>query len=508
MEQGDDSEEFGAPTAATYKSHSGGIIDVLEDLKEKAESQLAELRKAEGADKQNYDMLKQSLEAQVAADTNDMKEEKAAQAGAEESKATAEGDLEQTVKELANAEEALASAHSNCMKTAADHEQTVKAREEELKVIAEATKILQETSSGAVSQTYSLLQLGAGMRMQTRRDLVQSEVIVLVKKLAHDFHSAALAQLASRVAAVAKYGAQNGEDPFVKVKGLIQNMISQLEAEAQSEATEKAYCDEQLAKTEVKKGELDDDIAKLSVKIDQSSSKSAALQEDVKQLEGELAALTKLQAEMDKIRGESHADYVTAKADLELGLSGVRKALGVLREYYGGAAAMLQGDKLSAFMQQPEMPKTFVKSEGAGQGIISILEVVESDFATNLAKEETEEADAQSEYDKTTQENKITKTLKEQDVNYKTQEIKSLEKSLAELSADKESADTEHAAVMEYYGKIKDRCIAKPETYEERKKRREAEIKGLKEALNILENETAFVQRKRGGHIRGYLVPN
>ena len=50
---------------------------------------------------------------------------------------------------------------------------------------------------------------------------------------------------------------------------------------------------------------------------------------------------------------------------------------------------------------------------------------------------------------------------------------------------------------MEYYGKIKERCVAKPETYEQRKARREAEIDGLKEALSILENEAAFMQRSR-----------
>merc|ERR1712129_455665 len=74
VDQGD--EEFGAPAAAAYKSQSGGIIDVLEDMKEKAESQLAELRKAEEAAKHNYEMLKSSLEAQIAADGKDMKEER------------------------------------------------------------------------------------------------------------------------------------------------------------------------------------------------------------------------------------------------------------------------------------------------------------------------------------------------------------------------------------------------------------------------------------------------
>merc|ERR1711870_119973 len=100
-----------------------------------------------------------------------------------------------------------------------------------------------------------------------------------------------------------------------------------------------------------------------------------------------------------------------------------------------------------------------------------------------------------------TQENKITKTMKDQDVKYKTQEFKSADKSIADMSGDRETENTELAAVLESYAKIKDRYIAKPETYEERKRRRDAEIQGLKEALAILENETAFVQRgKRGSN--------
>merc|ERR1719242_1388375 len=86
-------EEFGAPAVASYKSQSGGIIDVLEDMKEKAESQLAEVRKAEETAKHNYEMLKQSLEAQISADTKDMKEEKAGKAEAEEGLAEAEEGL-------------------------------------------------------------------------------------------------------------------------------------------------------------------------------------------------------------------------------------------------------------------------------------------------------------------------------------------------------------------------------------------------------------------------------
>merc|ERR1712228_30835 len=266
--------------------------------------------------------------------------------------------------------------------------------------------------------------------------------------------------------------------------GLISDMIAKLEKEADAEATEKAYCNEQIAKTEQKKGELEEDIAKQTSKIDQASARSAQLKEEVQVLEAELAALAKAQAEMDKIRHDTHAEYEQAKADLELGLSGVRGALSTLREYYGGAAAMLQDDsKFGAFMQQPAKPEVHAQSSGAGESIINILEVCESDFASNLAKEESEEADAQSEY--------------------KTQEAKAQDKTAAEYTADRETSNAEYAAVMEYYGKIKDRCIAKPETYAARKARREAEIQGLKEALSILEDETALVQRKRRSSFRG-----
>merc|ERR1719359_2544830 len=227
----------------------------------------------------------------------------------------------------------------------------------------------------------------------------------------------------------------------------------------------------------------------LSSKIDLAAAKSAGLKADVKELQAQLAGIAKQQAEMNKIRAEEKAAYDTAKSELELGISGVQKALGVLRDYYGGASFVQGGANFDAFMQQPAKPKTFSKASGAGGSIIDILEVVESDFTKNLAEEETQEADAINVYEKTTQENKISTTMKTQDVKYKTKEFKGLDKTISELQGDRDTTNTELSAVLEYYGKVKERCIAKPESYEERKARREAEIEGLKEALSILENE-------------------
>merc|ERR1719393_1151226 len=448
QQSGSDDEELAAPAAAVYKTHSSSIFDVLGDMKEKAEGQLDELRKAESTAQHNYNMLKQSLEDEMENDTKDMDEEKSLKAASEEQQATAEGDLAETVKELAKDRESLKTATTTCMSVAADHEATVKSRTEELNAIATAEKILKESTGGAVEQSYSLLQL------QSRTDMKNAEVVTLVKKLAKQHHSAALAQLASRIKAVMSYG--GGDDVFAKVKSLISDMIAKLEKEAEAEATEKAYCDEEMSKTEAKKGELEGVITELTSKIDLNSAKSAELKGEVKTLQAELATLAKEQASMDSIRAEEKAAYDKAKAELELGIGGVQKALGVLRDYYEGGAALLQkAGGFDSFMQQPAAPKKHSKSGGAGGSIIDILEVCESDFTKNLADEETEEADAIAVYEKTTQDNKLATTMKTQDVKYKTKEYKGLDKSISELSAERDNTNTELSAVLEYYAKIK-----------------------------------------------------
>jgi hypothetical protein len=490
--EADDDEDSNAPAAAVYKSQSGSIVDVIEDLKDKAEDQLSELRKGEVQTKHNFEMLKSSLEAQINDDTEHLDAEKKAKATGEEDRATAEKDLEVTVQEMESSKTQLDTARSSCITQAADYEASVASRKEELVVIAKAKEILQGSTSGAESRTYSLLQVS-----QEKASLVGHEVVAAVKRLAKQQKSPALAQLASRILAVVRH--RGSEDIFGKVKGLIQDMIQKLEKEAGADAEEKAYCDEQMAKTGAKKGDLEDDIAKMTTRIEAAAAKSAKLKEELQVLAGELAALAKEQAELDKIRGEEKSAYFAAKADLEQGLTGVRKALDVLQEYYAASASMLQED-------QPAKPETFAKKSGAGGSIIDILQTVESDMATNLAKIETEEADAKADYDKVTQENLVIKTSKEGDEKYKGQEAKSLDKTAAEYKADRETASAELAAVEEYFSKVKDRCIAKPETYGDRKARRAAEIQGLKDALTILNEEAAFVQRRHRGHsFRGSL---
>merc|ERR1719456_578475 len=279
------------------------------------------------------------------------------------------------------------------MTKAEDFELEMKSRGEELKAIAEAKKIIQEMTGGATGQTYSLTQEedASFLQVNLKTHSDQSfEAVRRIEALAHELHSTVLAQLAQRMDAAAQLAGKSGEDPFAKIKGLISDMIERLLKEAEEDAAKKGYCDKEMEETKAKKTELTDEIEALTTKIDKMTADSAKLKEEVAVLSKELAELAKLQQEMDTIRKEENDAYKTNKEEMEQGIEGVKLALKVLREYYGGGGG----------------------AQGAGGSIIAMLEVIESDFSKGLAEMIAAEETAAAEYEQQTKENEITKVTK------------------------------------------------------------------------------------------------
>merc|ERR1719159_2381598 len=232
--------ELGAPAAAVYESHSGNIIDTLQGLLDKAETQLSEARKTETDALHNFELLKQGLEDQIKFSTKDSNQAKKALSESGEKKAAAESDLALTNKDLEADTKGLADLNQDCMEKAQAHETADKSREDELAAIAAAKKALSENTGGAAAGTYSFLQV-ARSSLSSRADLVNFEAVRFVRDRARkNGGDAALTQLASRMAA-----AVHGDDPFAKIKGMISDMIAPLEDEAGADATQKAYCDKE-----------------------------------------------------------------------------------------------------------------------------------------------------------------------------------------------------------------------------------------------------------------------
>merc|ERR1711920_886293 len=271
-------------------------------------------------------------------------------------------------------------------------------------------------------------------------------------------------------------------------KGLISDMIARLEQEAGADATKKAYCDKELSETNTKKEEKSNEIAKLSTRIDRITARSAQLKEEVAALQNQLAKLAKSQADMDKLRQDEKAAFIANKAELEKGLAGLKLALKILNEYYGSA------------------DKAHEAATGAGSSIISLLEVCEAGFSKNLAQITSDEDLAASQHEQASKDDEIERQAKEQDVVYKSKESNDLDKTSGELSADRSNVQAELDAVQDYLSKVESECTETAETYATRKGRREAELAGLKEAVQILESETALIQRHANRHaFRGTL---
>merc|ERR1719472_653368 len=159
-----------------------------------------------------------------------------------------------------------------------------------------AKKVIAEATAGAAEQSYSFLQVSRA-KLSSGADLANFEAVRLVRDLAHKQRSTALMQLAGKMDQVIRAGSRNGEDIFAKVKGLIADMIEKLLKEAEEDATEKAFCDKEMAETAQKKADKEASIEKLSTKIDAQNAKSAKLKEQVAELEKQLADLAKTQAE-------------------------------------------------------------------------------------------------------------------------------------------------------------------------------------------------------------------
>jgi chromosome segregation ATPase len=485
LQAGDSESE--APAAAAYESHGGtqAILDTLNKMLERAEAQKADADKAEMQAKHDFVGLKASLEGAIATQKKEREAAKKEKASNEQTKANAEGDLEGAEKQLAGDLKVLNDAHADCEERAHEWDASMQSRHHEIEALDMASKILQEKTGGAQSQAYSFLQLESSSRSRgSNMDSVVKELVNVGKS----FKDRAIAMLAMRV----RSAATSSADPFAKVKGLIENMITKLEEEAAEEASAKAFCDQETKKTKAKKDDHTSTITDLTAKIDSAHARIAKLKEQISTLSEELKSIAAEQAEATAIRQEQKAEYETVAKDYQDGIDGVQMALKVLRDYYGQSFAQ---------ESQPAAPAGHSKSSGGGSSIIGILEVAESDFGKLLAEASESEQAAESEFDEMTEDNKIATAEKKTDVKYKSEEVTNIEHDLSEMSNDRDGEQEELDSVLEYLSKLNDKCVAKPEPYEERKRRREQEMDGLKTALDILEGQAlAFVSVKR--HLR------
>merc|ERR1719267_365256 len=259
------------------------------------------------------------------------------------------------------------------------------------------------------------------------------ELVRTLKKMGRQYNSFALMQMANKAAS----------DPFVKIRGLINDMIAKLEKQAQEEATKDAWCKEENSKSKASRDAKMEKVDKYQTRIDKATATISTLKTEVAELSEQLNESAASLREATKIRTEEKATFDKASKDYKESAEAVTQAMEVLREFYG-SAALIQ-------MKQP----TFASANSdSGNSIISFLEVAQSDFTRLLA--EAEEAEAVKAYEELSQASAVSKATKEAEVKGKTSEIKSLEVAVADTTSDLTSSQKELDAVMDYIEKLKD----------------------------------------------------
>merc|ERR1719386_377660 len=480
-EDEDDDLSFTQPQAkmVAYESSSGGIVKTIEEMQGKAEDTLSALRKKEMSDAQAFSMLEAGLNDEISHGGEKLSTAKSSKGANEQAKEEASGKLVETEKSKAADEEYAGTLKTECEAKAAEWEARQKSAAEEMGAIEKAKEILVSGVKAAFVQVKS----------KTRRwnpdddeesDAVSArreKVVDILKQLSKKHHSFAFAQLANMATS----------DPFVKIRGLIEDMIAKLLKEAEEEATQKAFCDKEMGASKKSQAEKTATIEKLQARIDGNSATIAELEDAVKTLEAEVADIDKAQSEATAIRNKEKTDNLAAIKDFRDSASAVVAAMGVLKSFYEGGAF------IQTKSQKSTRPEFGGAKTDAASGIISVLEVAESDFTRLLAETETAEDAAADAYAKQTEENKISKATKLTDAKAKKSEIKSLTVSLSNSKEDYELTSTELDAVLAYIDKLKPQCEEKAMSYEEKKAAREAEIAGLKEALEILSG-TGLIQ--------------
>lgn len=285
-------------------------------------------------------------------------------------------------------------------------------------------------------------------------------------------------------------------DHFAKVRGIIKDLIARLEDDAEAEATQKSFCDEEMKKAVEKRDEETANMETYSADIDKTKSQIIDLNEKITELGTEIAELHKSLNEMTEMRNQEKAHNEQTIADSTSGAESINEAITILNDFYG--AKLLQtGVRRQAPTDRDGntvgdlAPETFEDGDGRkhdeSKGIIGLLEVIASDFERTKTKVTAAEEEAQSSYE--AEETRINGEIdaKGEEKDGLESDVKTKESDLVEFRDNLKESTTIHEQALDELETLKASCVEGEESYAQRRAERQKEIEALQEALKLLE---------------------
>jgi hypothetical protein len=360
-------------------------------------------------------------------------------------------------------------------------------RAEELKAIETAIGILSSDAvkGNAEEHLPTLVQTSsfAQLRSTANNDAQARQQV-------SEFLQAKAKKLNSRYLALVAVRAQ--DDPFVKIKKMIKDMIVKLMEEANGEADHKAYCDTELATNKMTRDNKQSEVDELTANVEEHTAASAMLSTEITNLSDAIAEIKESQASYTSSRNEEKAVNAHAVADAKEAQTAVEKATQVLKDFYGSASAsLLQGGAgLAEEMAQAAKAKApYGGQQAESGGVMGFLEVILSDFARLQTETEMAESMAQTDFEKFMDQSTEDAEVKAAEMDHK--DKKKLQTDEANRNLKKELALTQEELdkALDYYDKLKPDCLDQGLSYDDRVAMRKEEIVSLQEALKMLAGE-------------------
>lgn len=495
-----------APLAHAYEFQSGAILDMLKELKTKFEDERRALEKAELEKRHAYEMLAQDYRSSLAAAEHEMAKKEKIKGDLEVALADAEGQLTSVTTARDADLKFLEDLRGTCQQKASDFEARQKLRGEEIETLTGAIEILkgEGVSGTAKEHLRSLLERRGRSAPARGTSLVQAGGGGAERGAAAERRSRAVAYLEERAAKIGSSvlvasAARAREDPFGKVKKMLQDLIERLQAQEAEEAEHKAWCDGELGVNKQTRDTKTKEVESLHSTIDELQNDIAILERDIAKLSEAVAQLQKAMAEAEELRTKERAENQDTIAEAVEAQGLVSQAVSMLKDFYDKAAestAFAQIGRAGRFRKAPPTFDTPYKGLPAADrnNIFAFLEVIQSDFARLESETTNAENTAQQEHDDFMEASKEDRDQKDADIKRQKDELVTKKEDLDTSSTNLDMAQSELDAALEYYDKLKPSCIGTQDTgasdYSARVRRREEEIASLREALAILSGDS------------------
>jgi len=482
-----------APHAYEYQSND--IIAVLENLKDQFLENKKELDEDEFETNSAFERKKLGLANEVKFANKDKVEKTATSDAKTEELADTNKDKSQEISEMDADNAFMKQLTDECQQKAEDWDQRSKTRSGELTALSKALEALETGAADQYSANKKLVLAQKSTSFLQLRGTSNGAMRVTATLKAGDLLANMARDLESPMLSIMSMKVKLGADHFVKVRGIIKDLIERLEKDAESEATQKGFCDKNMASATEKRDKANAAIEAAVSQISKLTTKQAELEEDVQDLKQAIADNLKALNEATELREEEKEENRVTVETAKEGKAAVELALGILKSFYGKAFIQTgyvppnaDRDGLTVADRAPEaFSGTYHGNQDASKGIIGLLDVILSDFERTIATTDEEEKTAQGAFDVFEKDTKDDNAAKEKIVKKKEGEIATTKDDLIDRGEDKADAQTLLGDSKAELKKLKPMCVEGEETYAQRVAKREKEIAALKEAMTILD---------------------